>query len=241
MSSLPDPVRPAFVIRRGEDHGARPARLSTDLARAGFAGVGVADARRVDPYLDEVIAAAREQAHRDGYVAGHADGMEVGVREGRALLAEQQAALLDEDARERAARRERLSQLLGAVEEAVVGALDYQAPRVEELRDLIAGLAVDIAEAVVGHHLSVGECAAQDALRRALEQVPRRTSLEVRMHPADVALVTDITGEITEWHIARLVPDLSVERGDAVAVAENLEVEASVAGAFERVRAVLHP
>lgn len=241
MSSLPEPIRTGFVLRGPATHTARPARLSTDLGSAGFAGVGIADARRVDPYLDEVVAAAREEARREGFAVGHAQGVEAGTREGRALLAEQQHALVEQDARERASRFERLTQLLTAVEEAVVGALDYQAPRVEEMRDLIAGTAVDIAEAVVGHHLEIEECAAKDALMRALREVPRRATLTVRMHPADVALVTEITGDITEWNIARVVPDLSVERGDAFAEAESLEVEASVAGAFERVRKVLRP
>lgn len=241
MSSLRNQVRPAYVMRGDAAGRARPARMGVDLATTEFVAPGVADPRLVDPLLEQVVERAREQARVEGFEVGRGEGFEVGRAQGLDLLAAQQRELVERDASERSARKERLLQLLSGVEDAVVGALDYQAPRVEELRDVVASLAVEIAEALVGHHLQVEECAAKDALLRALSMVPRRARIVVRMHPEDVALVQDFTGDITEWSIAQLVPDLSVDRGDAYAEADHLEVEASLTGALERVRKVLHP
>lgn len=247
MSSSRSAVRssaaPGFVLR-GDVGGLRPARMASDLATSPFAtyaAAGVADPRLVDPHLAEVVEQAKTEAREAGYASGHLAGYEAGRLEGLELLAAQQHELVEQDAQERAARKERLVELLGALETAVAAALDYQAPRVEEMRDVIAQMAVDIAETLVGHHLQVQDCAAKDAVVRALSRVPREASVTLRLHPADVALIADYVDEVTDWQIARIVPDTSIERGDATATAQNLEVEASISGGLERVRAVLNP
>lgn len=109
------------------------------------------------------------------------------------------------------------------------------------MRDLIAEMAVDIAETLVGHHLEIEDCAAKDAVVRALSRIPRDVSVTLRLHPADVALVSEYVDEVTDWHIARIVPDTSIDRGDATATAQNLEVEASITDGLARVREVLNP
>lgn len=243
MSSLRSSAAAGYVLR-GDVGGLRPARMSADLATtpyAAYAAAGVTDSRLVDPHLAQVVEEAKTQAREAGYTSGHLAGFEAGRREGLELLAAQQQELVEQDAQERAARKERLVELLGALETAVAAALDYQAPRVEEMRDVISAMAVDIAEALVGHHLQVEDCAAKDAVERALSRVPRDASVTLRLHPADVALIADYVDEVTDWQIARIVPDTSIERGDATATAQNLEVEASITGGLERVRAVLNP
>lgn len=243
MSSLRSSAAPGFVLR-GDVGGLRPARMAADLATSPFSAasaVGVVDPRLVDPHLADVVEEAKREAREAGYASGHLAGFEVGRQEGLELLAAQQQVLVEQDAQERAARKERLVELLGALETAVAAALDYQAPRVEEMRDVVASMAVDIAEVLVGHHLQVQECAAKDAVVRALSRVPRDASVTLRLHPADVALIAEYVDEVTDWQIARIVPDTSIDRGDATATAQNLEVEASIAGGLERVREVLNP
>lgn len=239
-SALRGAAAPGYVLR-GEDERVRPARMTSDLSTNTLARLGVADPRVVDPHMEAIVQEACEAAREAGYADGHAAGFDDGRREGLELLAAQKAALLEQDAQERGARQERLSELLGALEMAVAAALDYQAPRVEEMRDLIAGMAVDIAEELVGHHLEVRDCAAKDAVLRALECIPRKVKVTLRLNPADLALVTQFTDGITDWELTRLVPDPAIARGDATADADNLEVEASIAGGFERIREVLHP
>lgn len=242
MSSLRSSAAAGYVLRGAEQVGrVRPARMSSDLATTQFTALGVADPRLVDPHLEQVVEAAREQARAAGYADGRADGFEAGRSEGLQLMAKQQQALIEQDAQERAARRERLSELLRACEIAVSAALDYQAPQVEELRDLIATMSVDVAEALVGHHLQVHECAARDAVLRALTSIPRNANVTLRLNPADVALISAYVDDVTDWEITRLIPDPSISRGDAAAQAQDLEVEASIADALARVRQVLNP
>lgn len=242
MNSLRSSAAAGYVIRGADQVGRiRPARMSSDLASTPFTAFGVADPRLVDPHLEKVVEEAKAEAREAGYADGHVAGFEDGRAEGLALMAKQQEALIEQDAQERAARRERLSELLRALEIAVSAALDYQAPRIEEMRDLIATMSVDVAEALVGHHLQVHECAAQDAVMRALTSIPRRASVTLRLNPADVALIADYTDGITDWEITRLIPDPAISRGDAAAEAQDLEVEASIADALTRVRAVLNP
>ncbi|GMA38264.1 FliH/SctL family protein [Mobilicoccus caccae] len=233
------PVRPSYVIRAVEDDVSRPARMGSDLTTTEFAPVGIADPRLVDPYLAQLVEEAREEARKEGYEAGRRAGFEVGRAEGLELLAQQQAEFAEEDARERASRKERLGELLIAVETAIASALDYQAPAIAEMQEVISGLSAEIAAAVIGHHLAVGDCTARDAVMRALGQVPRRVRVSLRMNPADLAEVEAITGDITDWTVAQVIPDPSVARGDAIALADNLEVEASISGALARVNEAL--
>ncbi|GAB47530.1 FliH/SctL family protein [Mobilicoccus pelagius] len=234
------PNRTSYVIRAAEDDTSRPARMGADLTATEYAPVGVADPRLVDPYLAEVVEKAKEQAHAQGYEDGRAQGFEAGRREGLDLMAQQQAEIAERDARERASRKERLGELLANVENAIAGALNYQAPAVTELQEVVTELAVQIAESLVGHHLEVGECTARDAVMRALSQVPRRATVTLRMNPADHDDVTAITGDIMEWTVADVVADPTVARGDAIAMATNLEVDASLEGALDRVRTALN-
>ncbi|WP_168582418.1 FliH/SctL family protein [Gephyromycinifex aptenodytis] len=236
-------IRPGYVIRRDDTfthEGLRAARLNADLASTEYVAPGVADPRLVDPYLAELVEAAREEARKAGYAQGRAEGFEAGRQEGLDLLAAQQRELVEQDAAERAARKERLIHLLTSVEDAIAVALDYQAPAMEELRDLVATVGVEVAEELVGHHLQVRDCAARDAVMRALQQVPRRASVTLRLHPDDLAYVEEISGQVTDWTVARVLADSSLSPGDAVAEADNLEVDATLNGAIERVRAVLN-
>lgn len=233
------PTRSSYVIRATEDAEMRPARLSSDLTDTHYAPVGVADPRLVDPYLAELVEQAKEEARQEGFAEGRAAGFEVGRREGLELMGQEQAQMREMDARERVMRKERLGELLLAVESAIATALDYQAPAVAELQGVVSALSADIAEALVGHHLQVGDCAARDAVLRALTQVPRRATVVLRLNPADLAQVNDITGDITEWTVAQVMTDPSLAPGDVVATAENLEVEATMDGALARVREAL--
>jgi len=233
------PVRTSYVIRAGQDDNARPAQMGTDLATTEYAPVGVADPRLVDPYLAELVEQARKEAAEQGYADGKREGFEAGRLEGLEMMSQQQAEYAEKDARERVMRKERLSDLLVSVEHAIAAALDYQAPAVTELQEVVSGLSAEIAAALVGHHLAVGDCTARDAVMRALALVPRRAQVTLRLNPADLAEVNAITADITQWTVAQVIGDPDVARGDAVAIADNLEVEASLSDALARVKGAL--
>lgn len=219
--------------------------MGSNLLISPFAGVGYADPRLTDPKMHELVEETREEARRLGYADGQAEGYEDGRVAGLELMDNERRELRarSEEEREKtnAAARAAVQELHANGTRAVADALVYQLPLIEELRDLVATLAVDIAEELVGHHLEVDGCAAVDAVRRALESVPKHISVRLRLHPADVAMVNEFVEDQPESGLFTVVPDLDVQRGDAVAEAENLEVEACLADALEAVRKVLHP
>lgn len=219
----------------------RQAVMGSNLVISPFAGVGYADPRLTDPKMHELVEEAREEARRLGYADGQAEGYEDGRQAGLALMDDEIRALTAQAAQEREAIREEFVQLYANSTQAVADALVYQLPLIEELRDLVATLAVDIAEELAGHHLEVDGCAAVDAVRRALEQVPKHIAVRLRLHPADAAAVEAFVADQPEPELFTVTPDLDVSRGDAVAEAENLEVEVCLTDALEAVRKVLHP
>ncbi|MBD3784479.1 MAG: hypothetical protein IE926_16285 [Micrococcales bacterium] len=105
-----------------------------------------------------------------------------------------------------------------------------------------AGLAVEIAEALVGHHLEVDGCAARDAVVRALTEVPRGASVLVRLNPEDVELLAgsaDDLASLAPTATLELVADPSVERGGCLADVGDRTVDAQLSSALARVREVL--
>lgn len=219
----------------------RPARLSEDLRNSPFAPVGVADPRLVDPHLQEVIAQAELEARARGFKAGYAAGRIAGHEEG---LSRQEAqrkldAQRQEDLRQEQA--EYLDALAGQVRAGLEHVLATQVPVIEELRELVATMTVELAEALVGHHLTVGDCAARDAVLRALREVPRAARFQIRLNPGDIGLVKAMDTTLLDWDRAAVVADESVELGGAVVVAENLEVDAQMSLALARVKKALHP
>lgn len=223
----------------------RQAVLGSNLVVSPFAGVAYADPRLVDPRMHELVEEAREEARRLGYADGQAEGYEDGRVAGLEMMDNEIRALKARSDEERevtnATARAAFEALYENSTRAVADALVYQLPLVEELRDLVATLAVDIAEELVGHHLEVDGCAAVDSVRRALESVPKHMAVRLRLHPADVSTVSEFVEQQPESSLFTITPDLAVQRGDAVAEAENLEVEACLADALEAVRKVLRP
>ncbi|MBK7722274.1 MAG: flagellar assembly protein FliH [Austwickia sp.] len=240
MSLSPDRAVSTYVLK-GSEELARPARMSASLLDSPFVRVGQADPRLVDPLLQEVVEQAENEARvrgfRAGYDAGYAQGREAGMVPLRAL--EQRA--LERAERERVERRRLLDLVVAHVQDAVAQAVADREPLLEERFDLVTRMAVEIAESLVGHHLSVGTCAAQDAVRRALADVPQGAVVTLRMHPDDVAAIAALHPESLERDIARVQPDPSVERYGCVAVAQNLEVDAQMGPALANVKRILNP
>lgn len=233
---------PAGYVLRGDDANiARQAVVRSDLVMSPFAGVDYADPRLVDPRMHELVEEARSEARALGYADGQADGFEAGRVAGLEMMAGEIEKMRAAAEADRTELREEFAALWQRTSEAVEGALDYQVPMIEELRDLIANLAVDIAEELVGHHLVVGECAAVDAVRRALEQIPRHMAVTLRIHPSDAREVQDYTTGLIEYENVRVVHDPNVPHGDVRAEAENLEVTVALSDALAEVRKVLHP
>lgn len=226
-----------YVLREGEHSASvRPARMSTSLLESTYTAPGVTDPRLVDPLLEAVVERAAMEARARGFRAGHAAGYAAGTVEGRAMLAEQRRMLAELDDAERTRRQELLDGLVGRLKAAVRQALDVQQPLLEELYGLVATMSVELAEALVGHHLELDGCGAKDALLRAMAKVPREGRLVIRLHPADVELAAPFIAGVADWAGHQVVADESVERYGAVVTAQHMTIDAQYGAAFDRVR-----
>ncbi|HEV7204490.1 MAG TPA: FliH/SctL family protein [Jatrophihabitans sp.] len=184
---------------------------------------------------DDLLVAARSAARAAGYLEGWASGLRAAEaraageterrrRETQAFAAEQ-AAL--------AARA------LAAVD-AAAGALERRAvPGAAELEELIVSAALDIAEGLVGSALRDDDTRSHAALTRALALAPADEDVEIRLAPADHALVSTAGPLDSTRRRITLVADPTLLPGDAVAVSGATEVDARIAAGLARVRAVL--
>lgn len=240
MSLSPDRAISTYVLKDSQDM-ARPARMSASLIDSPFTRIGQSDPRLVDPLLQEVVEQAENEARMRGFRAGYDAGYTKGREEGMIPLRALEQRARERDELDRIAHGRSVDQLIEGVRDAVAQALAAREPAVEERFDMITAMAVEIAESLVGHHLSVGRCGAADAVSRALRQVPRGVSVTLRMHPEDVATVAHLQDEVLDWDIVGIRPDSGVERFGCVAVAGNLEVDAQMGPALENVKRVLKP
>lgn len=176
---------------------------------------------------------AGARAWEDGHAAGYAAGLLEARREQQRWL--EAAAARDET--ESAARGHSWDVLLAGLREAVAGARAQAT--VDDVTATAAAMAVEVAEALVGHHLRVGECSALDAVTRALAEVRRGSEVTLRVHPDDLPLLPGDTAALCADCTLTVVPDATVGRGGAVADLGDRTVDARLESALERVREVL--
>lgn len=221
MTSSSD-LRPATALLRSGHVVTRRAAFST---------------RQLVPVGDAHVVAAPEVAGADAWEAGREAGYRAGLLAAEQEQAQWLAAARDRDEAERAVREQRWASLLASLDAAVQGAVD--STTVHDLHATAAHMGVEIAEALVGHHLEVGECAARDAVGRALADVPRGAEVTVRLHPDDADLSPQDVAALAPGCAVELVVDPSVERSGAVVTVGDRTVDAQVGAALTRVREVL--
>ncbi|WP_247827939.1 FliH/SctL family protein [Arthrobacter antioxidans] len=175
--------------------------------------------------------ASHHAAVAQGHAAGYADGLALA----RAELAERRAQLDAEHAAARAQADAVLAQRLRVLDTAARAFDARTAPVLDEARTRILDAAVHITEALLGRALEDGPSSARAAVARALRGAEGEEVRAVRLHPADLAvLAPDDTP--TAVH---LVPDATLQRGDAVAECPDGHVDARLGSALARVRSAL--
>jgi flagellar assembly protein FliH len=190
------------------------------FARLTFPSLGV-----IEPSED--LDRARIRGHAAGYAAGlRKAAAEAEVLEVAALAAQEQRS---------AASREAVSSALGALRSATeqVGAIRRVV--LAEADSALAAAAIDLAEAIVGRELDDTETSAKAAVHRAMSAIAVDEVLAVRLHPEDLAVI-GADGALPGLH---LVPDDSLDRGDAVLDVPDGIVDARISTALARARAVL--
>jgi flagellar assembly protein FliH len=205
-----------------------PGTSRGDSATAGRAGM------RLGEVYAEQLARLRQEARREGWAVGHAEGV---------VAAEQVVAAAEHAAEERIAavqgRWERRLASATAAMGAAVERLDATAsPVVDEMRDSILDAVLILVGDLLGRELAMSASPGLDALRRALTLCPSDVPVVVRLHPDDLA-------EVPPEALAQLpasvtvLGDDAVERAGALAEAGNQRIDAQLGAALERVREVL--
>jgi flagellar assembly protein FliH len=199
-----------------------------DVSAAGRSAV------RLGEVYAEQLARLREEARREGWAAGHAEGV---------VAAERVVAAAERAAEERLAavqaRWERRLASATAAMGAAVERLDATAaPVVDELRDNILDAVVLLVGDLLGREVATADSPGLDALRRALTFCPADAPVLVRLHPDDLAEVP--AGALAELPATvTVVGDETVERAGALAEVGNQRVDAQLTTALQRVLEVL--
>ena len=123
--------------------------------------------------------------------------------------------------------------LLNAAEQSVA---QQTVPVIAEVQDSLAAAALELAEALLGRELANGETSSRAALDRALSGVDVRLVQQVRMHPADLAVLGD---DVLNQAGVVFSADPSLKRGDAVTEFPDGFLDATLASALSRARAAL--
>ncbi len=168
-------------------------------------------------------------------IRGHAAGYAAGRKQADAEIAALRETLRTESARLREAANAEIQAALDGLERAAAEFRARQIPALLSVDASIAAAALELAETIVGRELATGEGSARAALERAsLEPVPAGST--VRLNPQDIAVI--IAGS-TPPPTLELVPDYSLERGDAVVDLAHGSLDARVSAALERARTAL--
>lgn len=189
-----------------------------------------------DPVTESVLGPLAERtraaARAEGYAAGWAEGRRVAAATAQRETAERRAEL--DDMRAAAAARQDLvlAALRAALDRAELELQDRQAA----LGVAAVDLALELVETFLGRELELSREPGLDAVRRAVAAVETDVRIVVRLHPDDLATLHP--GAAVDPRVT-LVADPSLVRGDAVAETEDRVVDATVASALARVRAVV--
>ena len=147
---------------------------------------GAAPARIVFPSLRSSGPASEQAGYTEGHAAGYAAGVRAAAKEQRRwrdrMAAEQAASL--------AAGQQDLDRAVRAL---AVARTDFAHRNVQALQDaeeILARTALELAEAILGYELAEGTRTARAALARALSGNDSATVLAIRLHPADIDVLS---------------------------------------------------
>ena len=208
--------------RRASDHPSVDARND---GRPAF--------RLGDVYAAE-LARLRQQAHAEGYAAGHAEGLEASAE----VVAGVERAAAARLAEAQARWDRRLASATAALSAAAAALENAALPAADDIRDSLVTAALMLVEDLLGRELALADSPALDAVRRALTLCPADAPVVLRLHPDDLADIPD--GALADLpNSVTVVADAAIERAGAVAETGPRRIDAQLGAALERVQAVL--
>jgi flagellar assembly protein FliH len=214
----PEPADRRLTIRRAAD---MPVPANRQSFRLG------------DVYAEE-LARLRQQAHAEGFAAGHAEGLTAAA----AAVAEVERTAAQRLADVQARWERRLASATAALNAAVTRLDESALPVADDVRETIIGATLTLVEDLLGRELALADSPVLDAVRRALTLCPADAPAVVHVHPDDLAEIpADALADLPDS--VRVVGDEQVERAGAVAESGVRRIDAQLSTALERVQAVL--
>jgi flagellar assembly protein FliH len=206
----------------------RPARLDRPLRKTTI------DSTFTDPYLEELVRAAADQARQDaraeGYAAGWSDG-----RQAAAVRAEAESVFqAKQAAAERAAVSRQAAHLLAALADATRSAGTSVAPQWTEVSDTLADGAMRLATAILGRELRSIDNAVAASVKAALALLAEPDEAVVHLNPEDAALVLD-----DDTLSVRVISDPRVPVGGMLALTPAQRLRHDLTDALDAAEAVL--
>lgn len=174
--------------------------------------------------LDTHVAAhLQEEAHREGFEAGYADGMRAAERAAAVQEVQHQQAV--------EAVRRTFGDAHTAFERALADALT-------DLEDALATASIMLAESIIGREVQLAENPGKDAIARALALAPQHFPVIAHCHPDDVERIGDVRAVFGDRDIA-VLSDATVAAGGCILHVGRTEIDAQLASAVERARKAL--
>ncbi|MGJ3192699.1 FliH/SctL family protein [Paenarthrobacter sp. FR1] len=177
-----------------------------------------------------------------GFVQGHAAGYAAGMQAAAAEQLHLQARLRAEHDETLDAGRSAVARAVQLLQAAANAAQRRQEVAMDEVQDVLAAGAIELAEAILGYELAQGQNTARAALERALGTQGRGSTgvehvTQVRLNPGDLAAlaasgVVDVAG-------VELKADAALNPGDAVGEYPDGWIDARIGSALERARQAL--
>jgi flagellar assembly protein FliH len=189
---------------------------------------------RLGDVYAEQLDQLRELARREGWAAGHAEGVTAAADV--VAAAERAAEVRLAEAQARWERR--LATATAALGAAATQLEATAAPVAEDLRESVLDAVLTLVGDMLGRELLMATAPGLDALRRALTLCPSDVPVVVRLHPDDLAEVPRDELHALPASIS-VVGDADVERAGAIAIAGTTRVDAQLTAALARVRTVL--
>jgi flagellar assembly protein FliH len=196
-----------------------------------LAGGSVLGDRVTEHALSGLAAQAESAARAKGYATGWAEGRR--AAEARATTEREEVAA--RHAAEEQRREEEHRAAVATFVRATAQLEEALAAATERVESHATAVALQLTEALLGHELAVAEAPGVDAVRRALALMPGEPVVRIRVAPA----------ESTHPELAQLagaavvVPDPTLQRGDALVETDTRVVDVRASHALARVREVL--
>ncbi|TAN30980.1 hypothetical protein EPN29_13995 [bacterium] len=169
------------------------------------------------------LEAEHSEAVREGYEDGYADGL--------AKAAIESAALRDAESR-------RVEVAFAALSKALAEVHEIGTRLRTEVQTTVPKLAFSLLEELLGREAGLAANPGRDAIARALALDGGNQPAIVRMNPADVETLGDVS-EISPGRELCLVADPSIKCGGALVEVGRSTLDAQLDSALERVRQVL--